>query len=46
MKITFGYDRDMEKSLIECCVSDNKRIIVIHFLGISIGIFRCGYENI
>jgi len=43
MKITIGYDKYMEKSLIECFSSDDRGIIIIHFLGISITILRKKY---
>ena len=36
----------MDKSLIEWLISDDKGITIIHFLGISIGIFRGKYANL
>ena len=45
MKVTFGYDKYIEKSLIECFSSDDRGIITIHFLGITITILRGIYAS-
>ena len=45
MKITIGYDKYMDKR-IEFIRSDDKKIIIIYFLGIVINILKGEYAKI
>jgi len=36
MKVRFGYDKYMNKSLIECFYIKCKKVVIMHLLGFSV----------